>query len=85
MLLHPMPVDNVTIFGPPIKLLTEGKFLTVPVMFGFTKDEGAMIGKNSIYLQFMPVHKNFSWQYHTVIFFVYFSASVDKVRTGEGV
>lgn len=50
MLLHPMPVDNVTIFGPPIKLLTEGKFLTVPVMFGFTKDEGAMIAEyNPLY------------------------------------
>ena len=43
MLTHPMPVDNVTLFDYPINLISEGRFPTIPVLMGFTTDEGAMI------------------------------------------
>ena len=48
MLVHPMAVDNVTLFDYPINLLQEGRVSTIPVMLGFTKDEGAMIGEETM-------------------------------------
>ena len=45
MLVHPMAVDNITMFDYPINLLQEGTFSAIPLMVGFTKDEGAMIGE----------------------------------------
>ena len=50
MLVHPMEVDNVTLFDYPITLLEEGQVSSIPVMLGFTKDEGAMIGEKIIFL-----------------------------------
>ena len=44
MLTHPMPVDAVTLLDFPINRLSEGKFAIMPVLMGFTTDEGAMIG-----------------------------------------
>lgn len=45
MLVHPMSVDNKTLFDTPVDLLLQGKFAAIPVMLGFTRDEGAMISE----------------------------------------